>query len=191
MEEEKYQKELFEFDQPRKSFSIITDMLPKPNLEGNVSVTLTLEKIIFICIGIVMMMVIVYALGVDNGKSRAQATAPAVKQVPAPPLAAVLQPKNTAVTANNILNTAPVAPSARPAQPAKIFTILTGAYNKRESAQAAAAVLNKQGFSASVAYSKPYYIVCVGAYSDKNGADAKNDLSRVRRTYKDAYFKLI
>ena len=57
MEEEEYQKELFEFEQPKKSFSRFADMLPKADFEGRVAITVSLEKIVFVSIGIVMVMV--------------------------------------------------------------------------------------------------------------------------------------
>jgi hypothetical protein len=69
MEETKYQKELFEFEPPKKSFPKLDGMLPKSNF----AVMLTMEKFIFVAIAIVMVMVAVYALGVERGKIVAKA----------------------------------------------------------------------------------------------------------------------
>lgn len=208
MEEEKHQKELFEFEGSKKSFSRLTDMLPKADLEGRVAITLTLEKIVFISIGIIMAMVIVYALGVESGKSRVIPGPKAGGFVARPPVARGLQNRAAAVIApKNILNTAPIAQTAYSAAPArqmpvkqarteaasqgaKPFAILASTFGKRENAQTAAAILTKQGFNVTITYSEPYYRVCVGAYADKNGAEVQKDLARVRRIYKDAMLKL-
>lgn len=208
MEEEKYQKELFQFEQPKKSFSRFAEMLPKADFEGKVSITISLEKIVFIAIGMMMVFVIVYAMGVESGKSRKNA--PAVQagkpseQLSRAPGARV---RPAAIPVKNILNTAPIVTAVRPAPPvrqivqrqvkattvfqeSKPYTILAGSYAKRANAQASVAILIKQGFNASVTYFKPYYRVCVGAYRNKNDADARRDLMRVRQINKDAMFKL-
>ena len=68
MGEERYQRELFEFEDQKKGPSKfrLTGILPKSNF----AVILTIEKIIFICIALVMAMVVIYALGVETGKAR-------------------------------------------------------------------------------------------------------------------------
>ncbi len=208
MEEEKYQKELFQFEQPKKSFSRFAEMLPKADFEGRISITISLENIVFIAIGMMMIFVIVYAMGVESGKSRENAPAVRVgkpsEQLSTAPGAQV---RPAAIPVKNILNTAPIAPAVRPATPvrqivqpqvkttalyqeSKPYTILAGSFAKRENAQGAAVMLVKQGFTASIAYFQPYYRVSVGAYSDKTSADAQRDLMRVRRINKDAMFKL-
>ena len=216
MEEEKHQKELFEFDRPKRSFSRLAAMLPRADFEGRVSITISLEKLVFISIGMVMVVVVVYALGVDSGRARAKAAAVQTVKTPAVPMmkppvvlsaSQVRQNTAAAIPARNILNTAPIVPAAKPALGAKQaahvqqkavpaggaskpFTILAGAFSKLENAQAAAAILTRQGFNAAVTYSAPYYRVCAGSYSDKTGAETQNDLAKVRRIYKDAMLKL-
>lgn len=192
MEEEKFQKELFEFEQPKKTFSRLTDILSKADFEGRVTVTLTLEKMVFIAIGIIMAMVIVYALGVESGKSRIKTDIPSQHQVVTPP---ALTPRVVPIGAKNMLNTAPVVSATKPTSTAvmpaaKMYTILAGSYAKRDGAQASAAVLVKLGFTVTITYSEPYYRVTVGSYASKNGADALKDMTKVKRIYKDAMFKL-
>jgi hypothetical protein len=199
MEEGKDQKGLFEFEEPKKPFPKLTNILPKPDLEGRVAITLTLEKMVFISIGIIMAMVIVFALGVESGKSRRAAvrTQPPRQSAPpqknaaqgtrgAAPIPAVQAPP---VTQKGFFNTAPVVPSAKAEAP-KPYTIVAATFSKKETAQAAAAFLNKEGFGASIAYSEPYYRVCVGAYADMYGTQVQKDLVRIRRIYKDAFIRL-
>jgi len=208
MEEEKYQKELFEFDQPKRSFSRLADMLPKADFEGKVTFTISLENMVFISIGIVMAMVIVYALGVESGKSRAKAPeVQTVKQAERPLMSTVSQNRPMTIPARNILNTAPIVTTVKPAVPVeqisrnqvkaaavsqepKPFTIIVGTFASKQNAQAVAVILTRQGFNATITYNKPYYQACVGSYADKNSADGKKDLIRVKRIYKDAMFRL-
>jgi SPOR domain len=208
MEEEKYQKELFKFEQPKRSFSRFAEMLPKADFEGRVSITISLEKMVFIAIGLMMVFVIVYAMGVESGKSRGNA--PVVRAgKPSEQLsnAPGAQVRPAAIPVRSILNTAPIMPVVKPAPPvrqivqpqvkatavyqaSKPYTILAGSFAKLENAQGSAAMLAKQGFNVSVTYFQPYYRVSVGSYSDKTSADAQRDLVKVRRINKDAMFKL-
>jgi len=210
MDEERYQKELFKFEEPKRHFPKLVKMLPKPDLEGKVAVTLTLDKIVFIFIGIVMIMVMVYAIGVESGKSRAVRAPAVTAQAAAAPAANAVIPaaaKQLApVSQKSFLNTAPAvasgkapevkaaaaaiatAPAAVKAD-AGLYTIVAAAFTKKETAQAGAALLTKEGNSAFVYYSDPYYLVSVGSYADKSGTRVQRDLVKIKRVYKDAYVK--
>ena len=205
MEEEKHQRELFEFEQPKRSFSRLADMLPKADFEGRVAITISLEKMVFIAIGIMMVMVVVYALGVENGKSRTDAPiVQAAKTLPSLPLSQIQKSRAATIPAKNILNTAPIVAAVNSTAPvrqtvpdqmktaitgkaSKPFTILAGTFTKRDNAEAACSVLTRQGLNAAVTYGQLYYRVCVGAYT--NSAEAQRDLARVRNIYKDAVLK--
>ena len=198
MEEEKYQKELFVFDQQKKPFSRLNDILPKADFEGRVAITITLEKMVFIFIGIVMLLVLVYALGVESGKTGVKSRSQIPRPVATIPAVTVEQSRMSTIAAKNILNTSPIAPSARPVpitKPAllentvKPYTISAGSYLKKEGAQASAALLGKQGLSTTIAYTQPYYRVYVGLYASKSSVEAQKDLIKVRKLYKDAVFK--
>ncbi len=208
MEEEKYQKELFEFDQPKKSFSRLSDILPRADFEGRIMLTISLEKLIFISIGIIMVMVVLYALGVENGKLFSkEAGFRSVKQGETPILPPALQNRASTIPTKSILSTAPVVTLVKPvlqtkptvqnalrAQPAsqlvKPYTILAGTFYKIENARTVGAILVKQGFTVTISYSAPYYMVMVGAYADKNLPDIQRDLARVKHIYKDAAIKV-
>lgn len=201
MEEERYQKELFEFDdRPKRPLSKLSGILPKPDFEGKIAITLTLEKIVFVSIGIVMVMIIVFALGVESGKRRQAVSQPVIKQQP--------QVKTLQATAGpkSFLNTAPAAQDPKQvtaakaaASPVRIegapdstrpYSIVAATFAKKETAQSTAAFLKKEGLNAFVAYSQPYYRVCVGAYAQMQGPDVQRDMTRVKRFYKDAFVRL-
>jgi hypothetical protein len=194
MEEEKNQKNLFEFEEPKKPFSKFTNMLPKRDFEGKIALSLTFEKIVFIFIGIVMVMVLVFALGVENGKSRGDRAriimAAKVVPVASKPVAVVAAPK-----ARPLQSDSGAAPKARPLQSdsgttAKPYTIVAATFSKKETAQAAVAFLTKEGSNASVVFSDPYYRVCVGSYIDMYGTQVQKDLAKVKRIYKDALVRV-
>lgn len=207
MEEENFQKDLFQLDEPKKSFARLSDILPKADFEGKVAITFSLEKLVFMVIGVIMAMVVVYALGVENGKTAAPLQAQTVTN-PTPKVSVpATEMRPAAVSPKNIFNTAPIATvvnepkvsgavirsqikAQAAAQRSKPFSILACTFNRTENAQAAAAQLSKQGYNVMVLYRKPYYQVCVGSYADKSSPEAQADIAKVRRKYKDAMFIL-
>ena len=186
MDDEKNQKELFEFEKPKRFFPRLSDFFPKADFERNVAFTLTLDKVVFIVIGIIMAMVVVYALGVEAGKSRAvdNAELPAAVAIPQLPKAAP-----------QVLKVTPQLPKAAPAQtpaavPAKPYIIVAATFTRRDNALQEIDKLKKQGFAATLVQSDNYFQVCIGAYLNKSDAQGQKDLNRVKHLYKDAYLKL-
>lgn len=212
MEEERYQKELFEFEEPKKPFPKLSSMLPKADFEGKVAFNLTLDKVVFVSIGIIMAMILVFAVGVESGKRRSLQRLPAQKQnlqtearkasvarvIPALAVKQIQSAPTAGAAQNRFLSTAPAVqpkpqvaakkPSA--ADLSKPYTIVAGSFSKRETAQSAVAYLSKEGYRAFSYYNEPYYMVSVGSYADPSSADAKMDLLKVRRIYKDAFIRL-
>jgi hypothetical protein len=212
MDEERYQKELFEFEKPNKPLSKLAGILPKPDFEGKIAVTLTLERMVFISIGIIMAMIAVFALGVESGRCRLAAKASYAVRPQAVPAAGPAQkarqqpqiktgpilrsPAGAAPAAQGpsqkgFLNTSAVAAARTdtPADPSRPYTILAATFIKKDAAQAAAAFLKKEGLSSFVTYTDPYYRVCVGAYAEMQGPQVQRDLVTVKRTYKDAFVR--
>lgn len=224
MDDDSYQKELFQFDEPKKPFSRLSTILPKPDLQGKVAVVVTLDRMVFIALGIVMAGVLVFAVGVETGKRRSQTrptaakappeTAPRPGAVQAParlpagapvPVAPAVAQGAAASPQKTFFNTTPAATSAQvgadkraaatslrteAAQDlSKPYTIVAAAFTRRDTAQAGAELLKRDGFQAHVYFSSPYYLVCAGGYDDKNGARVQTDLRSIKRTYKDAYVK--
>ena len=124
------------------------------------------------------MMVIVYALGVEKGRS----VAPRPTLEPAPHAAPVkaapeIRPQPAAQT----------VASAR--EITKPYTIAVASLSKKETALSEAARMKANGFDSFVIPSPPYYVVCVGAFADKISSTSQKELVRVRRFSGDAYFK--
>ena len=181
MEEDRPQKELFPYETPKKRFSGFAGMFRKAGIDGSVfAITLKIDKLVFISIAIIMTMVVVYALGVERGRSVKAKINPAPVQHAAP-LEAVPEPKPLPVT----------QPAAAVAVKEDVmpYTIAVAALSKKETALREAARMRNNGFDSSVMYREPYYVVCVGTFADKTSVASKKELARVRRLCRDAYFK--
>jgi hypothetical protein len=197
MEEEQQQKELFEFEPPKRHFPRLSNIFPKPDFEGKVSITLTLEKIIFISIGIVMLMVVIYALGVEKGKGIGKVVSPAsLKAVAATPqrltsqqVFPTAQPaQGRTITQTSILNTAPVpGVKARPAM-ATPYTIVAATFMRKDTATQEMNRFKSEGLDAFIVQSGNFYRLCVGTFSTRDSA--QKTLPRVRQRFKDAFIKL-
>lgn len=200
-EDQGYQKELFEFREPKKRFPQFSGFFPK-NFAG---ISLSAEKLIFVVIGLVMAAVLVYALGVERGKAIARrsptaaARPVAVRNVPAyspTPLPATAPPRTASAAAIRPgPEKAPVPPPklTLPLTPSGInkpYTIVAASFSNRENALAAVDALRKRGLEAFMVKSGVYFQVCVGTYPDKTSAPSQNALAKIKSEYKGAFFKL-
>ena len=191
MDEEGYQKELFEFsDTPRKSFPRLGKFLPRADFEGKISFTFTLDRLIFIAIGIILAMVIVFAAGVERGRSVAIDALKEFTIVTAsekPPATAAVKPVPQAA-APVIASPEKIEPEVVPPSTTKPYTIVAAAFKGASSASQVAEQLKKTGLPAHVTENAPYFVVCVGGYDSRAAADT--DFTRTKKIYKDAYIKL-
>lgn len=140
MEDTGYQKELFEFETPKGAAQKKPDpIFPK----GKFAVTLTLDRLVFISIGVIMLMVALYALGVEKGKSSARQAAKKAQQ---------------AVTAR---------------QPVKAsYTVVVSKYTRKETALTEVNALRSEKLAAFAVQNSPYFLVCVGSYPSKEAAQS-------------------
>lgn len=212
MENDKLQKELFEFEAPKK---VLRPIFGQFFQKTDFGVTLTVEKLVFISIGIIMLMVVFFAIGVEKGKSLpTRNAAPLVPaqtvtiQVPTKAVAALV-PQVRAVT--TVKNTAPkdrnAVPLAQkktltattnaaveaqntqvPQSRGKPYTIVAAAFLRQDFASKEAAILERNSLDAFVYYSEPYYLACVGSFANKDSA--QKVLSKVRQMHRDAYVRL-
>ncbi|OGW83641.1 MAG: hypothetical protein A2987_04670 [Omnitrophica bacterium RIFCSPLOWO2_01_FULL_45_10] len=213
MERETYQKELFEFNKPRKSkFFRFRDILPKVHLDNRLSIALTLERVIFISIGITLLMVVIYALGVEKGKTlQMSAALPQVRDLKKAPVAqketenpvsrpaiakleskektaltpvALDTPQGTDMGAKEVVQKGPVR------EKAGTFTIVAATFIQKDKALQEVDRLKRRAFDAFLRQSDAYFQVCIGVYPDKESGPSRRALSKVRQIYKDAYFRL-
>ncbi len=194
-EEEQPQRELFEFEAgPKKRFPYLGNIFKKNDFENRYMVTMSPERMVFLGIGFVMVLVLIYALGVERGRSAARTRVITAKTE-------IVSEKTQTATGEQIQAPAlPTQQAARtpaqqdaPAQPAapeqavldKFYTIIACTFTKDGTASAGAERLKTEGLDAFVYQSDSYYQVCVGRFADTAGA--REALTKVRRYFKDAY----
>jgi len=193
MEKDNTQKELFEFQAPKKQPRKFGQLFQQADL----AFSLNAEKLVFIAIGILMLLVISFALGVERGKAiseKATETRTALVQATIPAQAQRVQGQPAAAKVQLTATQAQAQPAAVKIQPAavkataKSYMIVAAAFSKEASATKEANRLMANGFESFVYQSKPYYLVCVGSFTNRDSA--QKVLNKVRRLYRDAYVKV-
>ena len=197
METEKYQKELFEFESPKKAQARFGSIFPRTDL----AIILTPEKMVFAAIGVTMLMVVFFALGVEKGKSAAYAKFAATKTITKNIVAAqALSVKSVqapivvtkSVVATNI--TPKINPPAAAVKAQAVFDktkpymIVAAAFSREDLALKEVGKLKMAGLEAFVYYGEPYYLACVGSFQSKDGD--RKILNKVRQMHRDAYVRL-
>ena len=196
METEKYQKELFELESPRKSAARFGAVFTRTDF----AVTLTPEKLVFTAIGLMMLVVVSFALGVEKGKSAAyaksvdpKATVNAVLAVPAVPVKLPQVPIVAAksVAATNITPKVVPPPAVKNKalfDKSKPYMIVAVTFSREDLAVRETGKLKAAGLDAFVYYGEPYFLACVGAFQSKEGAGEV--LMKVKKMHRDAYVRL-
>lgn len=169
-EEIEKQKELFgEFQEPEKKLKFFKNknrFLPNRMLILQFSA----EKLTFLLIGTVLLIILTFCLGVERGKRIASgaAKAPETMQVKAPVQAKAPTEKKSGSTE-------------------KIHTIRIATYINKTSAENITAKIKKEGFPAYIVKSGNFFLICVGDYNTRQDAEAA--LSTLKKNYQDSYIK--
>jgi len=205
MENDNIQKELFEFETQKKQPRRFGQFFQKADF----TVSLNAERLVFTSIGVIMLLVVSFALGVERGKSvssdQAERNVQAITQAAAQPRISAVTQAQQAVKAKPV-NTAAVAmpkdkiqpPAAQKARPSaqlqvtddksKPYTIVAAAFSKEAFAVAEANRLKANGIEAFVYHGEPYYLACVGAFANKESA--QKTLNKVKQIHRDAYVRV-
>lgn len=194
MKEQSLQKELFkEFEEPKKKVKKTDTILPKNYILFNVSY----EQIIFITIGIIMLMVLLFSLGVERGKRLIYSKVS--KEETRAGIVSIEDLKKDSTSPGPLVTETstpePKDEEAKIIEPkeekgitsAKLFTIQVIAYRSKRSAQDELIKLSKKGFSPFIIVGGGYYQICVGEYRDQD--EAKGDLLELKKVYKDSFIR--
>ena len=205
MEKDNTQKELFEFAAPPKKQS---NGFGRIFQKTDFTVSIGAEKLVFVLIGIIMLVVVSFALGVERGKAISAkaaetAGAPAQASAQAPAANAPVQQAVQAKKAAAVTNIAPKE-KTREAAAAKTvtdpvqaqnagdknkpYTIVAAAFYKEAFAIKEVSRLKGIGLESFVYYSEPYYLACAGSFTSKDSA--QKTLAKVRQLHRDAYVRL-
>jgi septal ring-binding cell division protein DamX len=155
----------------------------------------TVEHLILLGIGLILLCCFIFFLGVIRGKSLN--STPAADSYAVPAQAAVQVPR-AAVASPAARQAAPqatpavTAPKTTPAvsqkdNPKKPYTIQLVTYKKKDLAQKEVATFRKAGYYSTVIPSGDYFLVCVGQYT--NIDEARKDLKTFGARYKDCFLR--
>jgi cell division septation protein DedD len=198
MENENYQKELFEFETPKKAAAKFGSVFQRNDL-----VILTAERMVFAAIGMLMLMVVFFALGVEKGKAdgyaAARASMTASDRIVVSPIVpvktaavSVVKPKPIAAITNITPKISPQpAVSKKPSAAldrGKPYTIVAASFSREDFALREVNRLKADGLEAFIHYGEAYYLACVGSFENKR--DAEKILNKVKRVRRDAYVRL-
>jgi len=197
METENYQKELFEFKSPKRPKARFGNIFTRTDL----AITLTPEKMVFAAIGVVMLMVVFFALGVEKGRSAAYAkftaTKTMTKDIVAAPAILVRSARAPIVVTKSAAATN-IAPKINPPAAAvkaeaafdktKPYTVVAATFSREDFASKEVSKLKTAGLAAFLYYGEPYYLACVGSFQSKESA--QKILNKVRQMHRDAYVRL-
>lgn len=187
MENQGDQKELFEFDKPKKQLFDLGGVFKKSGFDNSLTLSIGLEKIVFLSIALILLAVVIYALGVESGRSSANRRKAQLSIDPAPKQAPIEKPAPPGRTAHPVA--ADTAAPARPAEPGKPYTISVGSYENQQFAVDDARKLKAMGFDAFVMKTDLYFVVCAGSFDDKTSAASRQALARIKGIRPGAYFR--
>ncbi|MFH1995641.1 MAG: SPOR domain-containing protein [Candidatus Omnitrophota bacterium] len=185
-----FQKELFEdFENQRKpSLRRFQAIVPLAS-----SVNIPVERIVFAGIGVIMAMVVMFALGVEKGKTAAvrEVQEPEKPARAAESVVVMPEPRLKPVIEIGVLepNQADTTPVDKPGTPEPLYTIQAVTFKTRSAANRAIKSLENDGYQPYVKASGDYLQVCVGRYPTKQ--EAENDRAKLLKTFGDCYIKKV
>lgn len=191
------QKELFnEYREPQKRRKT-TSILPK----NFAFLSATYEHIVFLGIAVIMLMVLVFSLGVERGKTlildkvtASENPQPAAEKTDVAEKAQHVEVKEAPRT-SPLQKDEPVKKTAaseagdirKPAADGKQFTIQAVAYRSKRLAQKELMQLGKKGFEPFIIVGGGYYQICVGEFESQS--EAKSALIDVQKNYKGSFIR--
>ncbi len=178
MEKKEFQRELFRspdrFRAPLKRHQFI---LPR-----RVTITIRLERLIFISITALMVMLVIYALGVEKGKRLVMVNRERAEKEEAKGMRQAMPEKSQIAAGVQ-------EKLGEETAPPKQYAVQVATFRKKTSADEEVKRLEKYGHKINVIDAGDYYQVCVGEFISEG--DANKMLKILRNRYKDCYVKKI
>lgn len=174
-------------DRQAEFFSDLPDTTKKTKKRGfklgKVAISLSYENLIILAIGLIMMLIVCYSLGVERGKHLAQ-----------------LEPEGIKEIEQERVQKAPPQKSPEPEQKririkvasskeiAKTFPyIQVASFRTQKHARKEMELLKDRGFWPFTLTWGRYKVVCVGGY--KNDGEASRDFKQLRKVYADCILR--
>ena len=179
-EKRQVQKELFdEFTPAQKRRQSRNAFNPKPKK----IFTLSYEHLVLVSIGVIMIAVIAFSLGVEKGKKVAKQNgydiSVSVKELDEKEPLKSIQQIETATRDIDL---------PKPQLPER-YTIQAASFAKKEIADKQASTLTSQGFDAFVLVKGKYSILCIGRFASRDQAGKEQKL--LRKKYNDCLIRKI
>ena len=167
-------------DKQGEFFNDLPSLTEKPKKKkfnlGKIAISLSYENLIVLAIGLIMLLIVCYSLGVEKGKSFVQGDIERMQQEQAqqPPSREVPEPEprkeRTEVASDKqSLKTSPYI---------QVASFRTDKYAKKEMES-----LKNKGYRPFVTTWGKFRVVCVGGYKDKD--QARKALKQLRKLYAD------
>jgi hypothetical protein len=185
-EKRQVQKELFEDFVNREKKSYGRDLFHK---KSKFSINLRSEHLVFILIGFIIALAVVFAFGVEKGKAISSYSVSQKGPYRHEQQLGIIKAESADSGQENEMVQADV-PAEPVALPAPLeFTIQVASYLKEETAKLHADTLKSNGSHAFVLKKGDYYITCVGRFKDKQSADLQ--AGKLKKSYSDCIVRKI
>lgn len=148
------------------------------------AVTFSLEHLIFITIGIIILALIAFSLGVERGKSVTLRDR-RVEGAKAPGPSKEDTGLNSAAPEEERSGIEYEAAE----KPVLDYTVQVASYVSRGTAESRAGELKSKGYEAFVLHKGSYYVMCIGRFPDRQSANAERD--SLRKEYSDCLVRKI
>ena len=193
--EEEKQKELFEeFQHSEGKFTFFkgkTKFLHSKYFNMQFSV----EKLVFVLIGIIIAAVLMFCFGVECGKKTSVPAENAVLRKPCvqqpaqqfKPAPIVMASQRPAAVPAAAVKKAPASRQIQKQVPGSVYTIRIATYIDKKTAGSVLARIKAKGFPAYSVPSGKFVMICVGDYKNRNQADTA--LIVLKKEHKDSYIK--
>lgn len=172
---------MFEANKPDKQgefFNDLPNLTEKPKKRkfnlGKIALSLSYENLIVLAIGLIMLLIVCYSLGVEKGKSFVRADVERIPQEQAqqPPSPQTPEPKKERTELASDQESLETSPYIQ------VASFRTDKYAKREME-----TLKDKGYQTFVTKWGKFRVVCVGGYKDKD--QARKALEQLRKLYAD------
>ena len=185
-EKRQVQKELFEDFVSKEKKIHSRDFLQK---NSKLSLNLCFGHLIFVFIGFIIALAVVFSIGVEKGKSISSVSlrqAEAYKDIKE---AERIESENFVFEQQNDIEEIDVSARSVDVEIPFAFTVQVASYRREEVAKKHEEQLKAQGNDAFVLKKGDYYIVCVGKFSNRQGADTQ--MKKLRKVYSDCLVRKI
>lgn len=175
---EEKQRELFsEYENEKER--IFRFIKKKDAIGAKMAIIVSREKIIFLTIGLILVVILAFSLGVERGKRIKEKIAVDLEQDEE--TAQLQKIELEPVTAKKI-ETIPPSPKKE-----GLFTVQVVSYKQKELAAKEMEILKRKYSDAFIIQNGQYYEICVGNFSSRQ--DAKQVVNDLNKRYKDCFIK--